>query len=56
MVNTRNSDYPLFIENEIEDKPKPKEKPSVERKRENEKKKKLKIKNMKKIINSYIII
>ena len=56
-MKTRNNNYPLFIEKTQPEKER--EKPSVERNRENDtenKKKKRKIKNMKKIINSYIII
>jgi hypothetical protein len=56
-MKTRNNNYPLFIET-LSPK-KERKKPTVERDRENDtenKRKKKKIKNMKKIINSYIII
>ena len=56
-MKTRNNNYPLFIEKKEPEKER--KKPTVERDRDNDtenKRKKKKIKNMKKIINSYIII
>ena len=56
-MKTRNNNYPLFIEKKEPEKER--KKPTVERYRDNDtenKRKKKKIKNMKKIINSYIII